>query len=271
MFNKYDKDYPEFANYFNKMINEDKLSHAFLVECRNINDYKSVILEFIKKIIDKNKYEETLDIEFLVANNNYPELKIIEPINNIIRKEQLLILQKEFSVKPIYGKYLIYVIDKAECLNKSSANTILKFLEEPPENVIAILLTNNIYNVIDTIVSRCQKLVLSNHDLNYNFSEEVELLAEMIEKYKENTLGHIENCWYTFDRETLVKKLIELENYYINQFHQVKDCYKENDKQLLSSLSKKILIIDECLKKLRYNVNIKLLVDKFILSITEVI
>lgn len=271
MFNKYDKDYPKFANYFNKMINEDKLSHAFLVECRNIMNYKSVILEFIKKIIDKNKYEESLDTEALVANNNYPELKIIEPINSIIRKEQLLTLQKEFSIKPIYGRYLIYVIDGAEYLNKSSANTILKFLEEPPENVIAILLTNNTYNVIDTIVSRCQKLVLCNHEVNYSFSEEVEQLAEVIEKYKENALGHIENSWYTFDRETLTKKLLELENYYIARFHQIKESYKENDKKVLSSLSKKILIIDECLKKLRYNVNIKLLIDKFILSITEVI
>ena len=271
MFNKYDKKYPEFANYFNKIINEDKLSHAFLVECRNIPEYKSVILEFVKKVIDKNKYDESLDIDNLITNNNYPELKIVEPINNIIRKEQLLALQKEFSIKPIYGKYLIYIIDGAECLNKSSANTILKFLEEPPENIIAILLTNNTYNVIDTIVSRCQKLTLNNHDINYSFSEEVKILADVIEKYKENALGHIDNCWYTFDRETLTKKLMELENYYIKQFHQLKDNYDENNKQLLSSLSKKILIIDECLKKLRYNVNIKLLIDKFILSITEVI
>lgn len=271
MFNKYDKDYPEFANYFNKMINEDKLSHAFLVECRNIDNYKEIILEFIKKILDKSKYEKSLDIDLLITNNSYPELKIIEPINHVIRKEQLLELQKEFSIKPIYGKYLIYVLDGAEYLNKSSANTILKFLEEPPENIIAILLTNNMYNVIDTIASRCQKFVLNNHDFNNRFSEDIEKLVEVLDKYKENALGHIDNLWYTLDKESLTLKLRELKNYYINQLYTNKDHFTNENQKDAESFSKQIIIIDECLKKIRYNVNIKLLIDKLILSMTEVI
>ncbi len=271
MFNKYDKDYPEFFNYLNKMISEDKLSHAFLVECRTVDNYKDVILEFVKKIIEKNKYNKNLDIDTLVSSNNYPELKIVEPINNMIRKEQLLELQKEFSVKPIYGKYLIYIIDGAECLNRSSANTILKFLEEPPENIIAILLTNNLYNVIDTISSRCQKLVLFNHDERKCFKDDVEKFVEVIEKYKGNALGYIDSSWYLLDKENLSQKLKELENYYIYKFHENKNAVNENERINLANISKKIIIIDDCLKKLRYNVNIKLLIDKLVLSITEVI
>ena len=55
-------------------------------------------------------------------------------------------------------------------MNSFSANTILKFLEEPNENIIAFLLTNNRYHVIDTIVSRCQILSLkeSNYDCKIN-------------------------------------------------------------------------------------------------------
>lgn len=265
MFNKYDKDFPAFAGYINKMINEDKLSHAFLIECKNIGNYKQILLEFIKKILDKNKYQQNLDIATLVDNNNYPELKIIEPINNIIRKEQLLELQKEFSVQSIYGKYMIYIIDGAEYLNHSSANTMLKFLEEPPTNVIAILLTSNLYNVIDTISSRCQKFILNNHKREEKFSEKIEEVVRIIETKKKDALGFLDSSWYLLNREQLIERFIELKNYYMVQME------KESKKDILMDLSKKIIIIDDCLKKIRYNVNIKLLIDKFILSITEVI
>lgn len=271
MFNKYDKDYPEFAKYMNKRISEDKLSHAFLVECRNIFNYQDVILEFVKKILDNNKYEEELDIDRLVSNHNYPELKIIEPINHIIRKEQLLDLQKEFSIKPIYGKYLIYIIDGAEYLNKSSANTILKFLEEPPENIIAILLTNNIYNVIRTISSRCQCLILSHDEKLENFSQEVIAFDETINKYKENALGYMDSNWYLLDKDSLIEKLKELEAYYIYLFSKNRNENNKENQVNLKFLSKKMLIIDDCLKKLRYNVNIKLLIDWFVLSMSGVI
>lgn len=271
MFNKYDKDYPEFAKYMNKRISEDKLSHAFLVECRNIENYRDVILEFVKKILDQNKYESGLDIDRLVSNYSYPELKIIEPINRIIRKEQLLDLQKEFSIKPIYGKYLVYIIDGAEFLNKSSANTILKFLEEPPENIIAILLTNNIYNVIRTISSRCQCLVLSHTVCKKSFSQEVIDLASTIDRYGENALGYIDTNWYFLDKESLIEKFKELESYYIYLFNENRSAIESSRQSTLKKISKKIIIIDDCLKKLRYNVNIKLLFDQFVLAMSEVI
>ena len=65
-------------------------------------------------------------------------------------------LQKEFSNKPVIGKKKVYVINNAEKLNISSSNSILKFLEEPEEGIIAILIVDNIYQLLDTIISRCQ-------------------------------------------------------------------------------------------------------------------
>ncbi len=269
--NKYYNNYSQFFDYFHKIIKEDKLSHAFLIECRNVNNYKEIILMIIKEILESNKYNEDLAIENLVENNNYPELKIIEPINHVIRKEQLLNLQKEFSVQSIYGRYLIYIIDGAEYLNKSSANTILKFLEEPPSNIIAFLLTNNNYNVIETIASRCQKITLGEIKHENAFSPDVQALAEILENKKDKALGYIDNSWYSFDRESLIIRLKELQNYYLFQLTKIKQLRESSNIKALSNISKKIIIIDDCLNKLRYNVNIKLLIDKFILSMVGVI
>ncbi len=262
--NKYEKNYEKFDKYMDKIINEDKLSHAFLIECRNVDNYKQSILEKIKKILEKNKVED-IDIARLVDNDNYPELKIINPINNVIKKEQLLELQEEFNKKPIYGKYMIYIIDGAEYFNKSSANTLLKFLEDPPENIIAFLLTNNLYNVIDTISSRCQKIILDGNIIK-SFSDNVEQFAENLEKYKENAFGNINIEIYSMDKEQINNFLKELKSYYISKFN-----LENSSKEQIINISKKITIIDDSLKKLRYNVNIKLFIDQFLLSISEVI
>ena len=56
------------------------------------------------------------------------------------------------------------IIKETEKLNASSANTILKFLEEPEDGIIAILLTDNRYHVLDTILSRCQILSLKENE-----------------------------------------------------------------------------------------------------------
>ena len=56
----------------------------------------------------------------------------------------------------------IYIIKECDKMNLQTANSILKFLEEPADNIIAILMTNNISKLLETIVSRCQLIRLNN-------------------------------------------------------------------------------------------------------------
>ncbi|MCQ2958530.1 MAG: DNA polymerase III subunit gamma/tau, partial [Candidatus Gastranaerophilales bacterium] len=58
---------------------------------------------------------------------------------------------------PVLGKNKIYIIDEVHMLTKEAFNTLLKTLEEPPENLIFILATTEAHKVLETIVSRCQK------------------------------------------------------------------------------------------------------------------
>ena len=58
---------------------------------------------------------------------------------------------------PVYGKYKIYIIDEVHMLSSTAFNSLLKTLEEPPENVIFILATTEVHKVLDTIKSRCQR------------------------------------------------------------------------------------------------------------------
>ena len=58
-------------------------------------------------------------------------------------------------VMPNEGQFKIFVLDNVETLLASSANILLKTLEEPPKHVIFLLLANNKSGVLKTILSRC--------------------------------------------------------------------------------------------------------------------
>ena len=170
---------------------------------------------------------------------------------------------------------LIYVIDKAENLNDSSANTMLKFLEEPNEGIIAILLTNNRYKVLDTILSRCQILSFSQKQLELstidssilNFVEDININTNLIINYEK----YISELFV--DKESSKKILTTLE--YIFDYSLESKLIMNNEKDFLSkkastSLIKYIEIINEFRDRLQYNVNLKLWLTDMLIKITEV-
>jgi DNA polymerase-3 subunit delta' len=73
---------------------------------------------------------------------------------------QIKELQRSAGLQPYEGKHRVFIIDGAEYLNEESANCLLKTLEEPPPNVLFILLTVNDNRLLPTIVSRCQRVEL---------------------------------------------------------------------------------------------------------------
>lgn len=259
----------KFLNLVDNMINLNKISHAFLIEVNNYDDDFECVLEFVKKILSVN--EDKNVISSLVDSGNYPDLKIIETDGSVIKKNQLIKLQEDFRSKSFLNNKLIYIIKEADKLNDSSGNTILKFLEEPEDDIIAILVTTNRYKVIETIISRCQILSLQDDSITYDISENVlELLKLMIKKN-----GLFINYQYILTElmadKNQAKELFGVLEYclvsYLNYLSNP-DGDKFNDEvvKILSSVDvDKIIncisIIEEELKKLEYNVNYKLWLD----------
>lgn len=81
-------------------------------------------------------------------------LFIVSPNGDTIKKEQIEALEHEFAYTSESSRvFIIQNIDKATL---TASNTLLKFLEELPDNCYGILLTENINKVIPTIKSRSQ-------------------------------------------------------------------------------------------------------------------
>jgi len=58
---------------------------------------------------------------------------------------------------PTKSKYKVFIIDEAHMLTNPANNALLKTLEEPPSHAIFVLATTEIYKMIPTIISRCQR------------------------------------------------------------------------------------------------------------------
>lgn len=65
---------------------------------------------------------------------------------------------KKLSLKSYEGGYKALIIWMAEKLNTSSANKLLKLIEEPPDKTVLILIAEDEEQIIQTIRSRCQIL-----------------------------------------------------------------------------------------------------------------
>ena len=90
----------------------------------------------------------------LIENQMHANVSIVQKEGQTIKKEQITALQHEFSKTAIENKAKIYIIDEADKMSVSAANSLLKFLEEPSANTYAILLTSNKQNLLPTIRSR---------------------------------------------------------------------------------------------------------------------
>lgn len=150
-----------------RQLKKSNISHAYIIETNNYYKGYEFALSFAKALLCPQKYVDNKlcgDCTQCkqIDDNNNTELEIIEPDGMWIKKEQLNVLQKNFATKSLTSKRKVYIINHAEKMNEASANSILKFLEEPEDGIVAILVVDNAELLLDTIASRCQKIKLIN-------------------------------------------------------------------------------------------------------------
>ncbi len=258
---------------FNNINKNNKFGHAYLIYDVDF----STIEEELQKVIKAYLINSDLDIR------NNPDIHIVEAEKANITKEQIIELQKDIATKSQINENIIYIITACDKLNASSANSLLKTLEEPEENIYAFLITSNIEKVESTIKSRCilikvndtilpveeiysENLIKTTLDfikiLEENLIEEQNKLYEMLKSLKREEVSQIFeiiNFYYKDCVNLKNNKKIE----YFQNYSEHLDIGSSNEYKLLI---KKILLLNEETKKLYYNVNINLFLDNFIMK-----
>ena len=98
----------------------------------------------------------------LAEIGTHPDITVTAPEDGKknITVAQIRALRTEAYVKPHMAVRRVFVIDKADTMNEQAQNAILKVLEEPPADIIFILIAESAAALLDTIISRCTVLSL---------------------------------------------------------------------------------------------------------------
>lgn len=225
----------ENIKYLSNVIDENKLSHAFLVES---NNYEDVMNSVFKLFLEKKMIFNIDDIE------NNISVRILRPIDNLIDKDQILNLQEFLSTMSFDGYYKLFFILNAGLMNEQSVNKLLKVLEEPNEKVVGFLICDNSNELLPTLISRCQ--VLKN---NIDVSN-VEVDEDIF-----NNLCKFKN--FNFEDYIKFKVVVsKLDKVVINNLFLKYLAYLDNENDIF------YLKVNAFLNNIRYNVNIDLALDK---------
>ena len=164
-----------YQQFLDQIIAKNSISNAYIFYGPENIGKKEIAIEFIVKIMNQS-ISEPNSIQTLYENN-HPDFIFIEPTyihkgnlikktefnlenkNNqpIIRIDQIRKLNQFISRKAIKSDKKFILIEDAHLLNEASSNCLLKTLEEPT-NALFILLTSHIELILETIISRCQKI-----------------------------------------------------------------------------------------------------------------
>jgi DNA polymerase-3 subunit delta' len=141
---------------FARALREDSLSHAYLLSG--------------PEGLAKTAFARELGVALVCACGGcgacpecerarrgiHPDLHVVEREGDLIRVEQVDPLIADLSLKPFAAGRRVWVIPEVEHLHPAAANKLLKSIEEPPDHVFFLLVTDRLERVLPTIVSRCQ-------------------------------------------------------------------------------------------------------------------
>ncbi|MCP4354698.1 MAG: AAA family ATPase [Proteobacteria bacterium] len=152
-----------------KLISENKLPHAILLhgmegigKAKFAEALALMLICGVKPLSHKDKFsydDESANFSRIEAGS-LKEFSVIAPLDG---KKQISIEQVRVAIGDLSltsDNRRVIIINTADDLNQSSANAILKTLEEPPSDTFLILISNSPAKLLPTINSRCRKIKL---------------------------------------------------------------------------------------------------------------
>lgn len=155
---------PQVRDYLRSSVTSDRITHAYLFTGPSGSNKTQAAFAFAQALIcpkgaagprggacgdcngcTRAKRRMHPDVHFYAPEG--ASAYLVEQIRDIVA---------DVSLAPIQAKRKIYILDRVDLMNVNSANAFLKTLEEPPENVVFILLGRTRESVLPTIASRCQ-------------------------------------------------------------------------------------------------------------------
>lgn len=265
------------------------LSFAKILQTQGLPEKET---EIVKQQIDKGIHLDTV-----IIKNNGESLRI-----EMIR-ETILDLNMTGN-----SNFRILLIEDIERMNPESANALLKILEEPPKNVLFLFTTSKVNLILETILSRLRTInfsIFSEQEILLYLEEQFKTYSpQQLNHFATLSLGRIgiaikliENPELLKSYEDLYEKVenllceedlidgfsfiesIHKEKYLVEMFveivevilqKQLKEAVEKEDRNVLHKKIQLIEGIDKVKALADTNVNMRLLLENFLLSFLKV-
>ena len=109
----------------------------------------------------------------LIEQEEFPDVTIIKPLNQVIKTERIRELVGQFSQSGIENQRQVFIIEQAEKMHVNAANSLLKVIEEPQSEIYIFFLTDDEEQMLPTIRSRTQI---------FQFKKQVSILMSQLEE-----------------------------------------------------------------------------------------
>ncbi|KUP04577.1 DNA polymerase III subunit delta' [Bacillus coahuilensis p1.1.43] len=198
-------------------IEKHRIGHAYLFEGERGTGKLDTAILLAKRMFCETPVEyrpcEKCNNCQRIQRRNHPDVHIIEPDGLSIKKDQIRSLQEEFSKTGVESKHKFYIIDHGDKMTVNAANSLLKFLEEPEADTVAIIITEQQHRILPTILSRCQMISfqsLPHHVVKNRLVEEgvslpiASLVSNLTNNYHE-ALELSSDEWFAQARKIVLK------------------------------------------------------------------
>ena len=109
----------------------------------------------------------------LIQQEEFPDVTMIKPQNQVIKTERIRELVSQFSQSGIENQRQVFIIEQAEKMHVNAANSLLKVIEEPQSEIYIFFLTDDEEQMLPTIRSRTQI---------FQFKKQVSTLISQLEE-----------------------------------------------------------------------------------------
>ncbi len=270
-------------DFKNLTSNITSFSHAYLLNVNSLELAYPYAKELAREIISQEINEDSFeyeDISYKIENDEFDDLYVVNPDTIGINNEEINKLLSYMETKSLRENgRRVYIIYGFERLSTIISNKILKFLEEPQDNIYAILLTENFEKILPTIISRCQVMNLSFPKKEDN-ENEIDLMKDLLTNIvdKKKKMIAYENNYF---QEAFTDRILFYNNFEVlekiisetlnSKYKKIDNNYVcESIKDFSSNTIINILDITNKLKCLiKNNINLNLLLDRYIIEIAE--
>ena len=257
------------AREFFKLLNKrNRLSAAYLILCSSCEYTKETVLEIAADLIgDLNAFKRIKEL-------SHPDVIWLEAESKTatIKVDSIRSITSKVNLKPYEAKKKVVIINEASKMNEAAQNAFLKTMEEPPQDTVIFLLSNEIIGFLATVISRCKIIRLSAQEIgkedNIIQRNSSEIIINFISVENNNYLS-----FFNFENKNDYRQTLKM----LYCFFRDAACLKNNiaDKKLLLTdinqralefirsldgrkISRVIDIIDKMYRYSMANVNLKL-------------